>query len=389
LISGGSHEGFKEFAGFCAQWMLLQGNPTVVSKVRGNLIIASWEITSKAQVREVTTNRKIRATALAYWLGLICPTPPGLERPSSRQKEAAPQVAPEEDITGRPARRQEASGGVEAGRTPAPVRRPAQTVPTTDRVRDTAKGKWLEEVPPTEEEKEKEKEKEKKKKKRVSGEAYEYWEIGTSRDAPPSLAAEEPERPKRRRLRWATAREDGTTTISVDRNPARGPPTRTTVRIVPRVGRTQPEVTMEGDQPAAADILAEEEAMPEAEKQSATAAEGSLPEAEERSAQEREADPAAAPPNLQIPSWNLEERIPFAPQEWDADTPQIGVGAADDGVEIIDLEESEQPPGSGRTPTPIPSRDKGKATEETGTQEEERPIHHPATGDELRAHSGS
>jgi hypothetical protein len=99
---------------------------------------------------------------------------------------------------------------------------------------------------------------------------------------------------------------------------------------------------MEGDHPAAAaDILAEEETLPEAEEQPATAAEGSLPEVEKRPAQEREADPAAAP---QIPAWNLEERIPFAPQEWDADTPQIGVGAADDGVEIIDLEESEQPP---------------------------------------------
>jgi hypothetical protein len=127
LISGGSHEGFKEFAGFCAQWMLLQSNPMAVSKVRGSLIIASWEnqrldwaeITFKALVWEVTANRKIRATALAYWLGLICPPPPGLERSSSREKDAAPQVGPEEDITGRPARRQAAPEEVEAGRTPA------------------------------------------------------------------------------------------------------------------------------------------------------------------------------------------------------------------------------------------------------------------------------
>jgi hypothetical protein len=39
LISGGRNEAFKEFAGFCAQWMLLQSNLTVVTKVRGNLII--------------------------------------------------------------------------------------------------------------------------------------------------------------------------------------------------------------------------------------------------------------------------------------------------------------------------------------------------------------
>jgi hypothetical protein len=123
LISGGSHEGFKEFAGFCAQWMLLQSNPTAVSKVRGSLIIASWEnrhldwaeITSKALVREVTANRKNRATTLAYWLGMICPPPPGMERPSSRQKETAPQVAPEEDNAGRPAQRQVAPEEAEAG----------------------------------------------------------------------------------------------------------------------------------------------------------------------------------------------------------------------------------------------------------------------------------
>jgi hypothetical protein len=93
---------------------------------------------------------------------------------------------------------------------------------------------------------------------------------------------------------------------------------------------------MEGDHPAAADTLAEEETLPGAEEEPATAE-------EEGPAQEQEADPAAAPRNFQIPPWNLDERIPFAPQEWDADTPQFGVGAADDGVEIIDLEESEQP----------------------------------------------
>jgi hypothetical protein len=148
-----------------------------------------------------------------------------------------------------------------------------------DRVRDLAKGKWPEEVPPTE----KEQEKEKKKKKRASEEAVEFWEIGTSRDAPDSPAEEEPVRPKKRWLRRPASREDKTTTISVDRNPAKGPPTRTTVRIVPREGRMQPEaappppppppievvVTMEEEPVTAAeaadvDILAEEETLQEA-----------------------------------------------------------------------------------------------------------------------------
>jgi hypothetical protein len=111
-----------------------------------------------------------------------------MERPSSRQKETAVQVAPEEDNAGRLAKRQAASEETEAGRPQAPARRQAPAVVTTDRVRDPAKGKWLEEVPPTE----KEQEKEKKKKKRASAEEFELWEVGTSGPAPGSPAEEEP-----------------------------------------------------------------------------------------------------------------------------------------------------------------------------------------------------
>jgi hypothetical protein len=219
-----------------------------------------------------------------------------------------------------------------------------------DRVRDPAKGKWLEEVPPTE----KEQEKEKKKKKRASAAEFELWEIGTSGPALGSPAEEEPVRPKKRRLQRPASRENGTTTISVDRFPAKGPPTRTTVRIVLREGRMQPEVappppppppaevvvtTVEEPTTAAAavdaDIPVEEETLSEAEERPVTAEEETLPEAEERPAQEQEAEPAAAPSNIQVPTWNLDERIPIAPQVWDADTPQIGVGVADDGVEIV------------------------------------------------------
>jgi hypothetical protein len=92
LISSGHSEAFKEFAGFCAQWMLIQSNPTAVTKVRGSLIIASSEnrqldwatITSTALVREATANRRHRATALGYWLGMFYTPTPGKERPSSR-----------------------------------------------------------------------------------------------------------------------------------------------------------------------------------------------------------------------------------------------------------------------------------------------------------------
>jgi hypothetical protein len=108
------------------------------------------------------------------------------------------------------------------------------------------------------------------------------------------------------------------------------------------------------------DIPAEEETVPEAEGQPATAEEGPLLDAEERPAQEREADPAATPQNIQVPTWNLEERIPIALQEWDADTPQIGVGPADDGVEIINLEESEQTPVAPEPPCRSPAEKRAR-----------------------------
>jgi type IV secretory pathway VirB10-like protein len=91
---------------------------------------------------------------------------------------------------------------------------------------------------------------------------------------------------------------------------------------------------------ADADVPAEAETLPEVEERPVTAEEETLPEAEERPAQELEADPAAAPSNIQVPTWNLDERIPIAPQVWDADTPQIGVGAADDDMEVVNLEDS-------------------------------------------------
>jgi hypothetical protein len=75
---------------------------------------------------------------------------------------------------------------------------------------------------------------------------------------------------------------------------------------------------------AEADVLAEEE---------------TLPAAEEQSDQEPVAEPAAALTDIQVPTWTLGERIPIAPQVWDADTPQIGVGAAEDDVEIVILED--------------------------------------------------
>jgi hypothetical protein len=96
------------------------------------------------------------------------------------------------------------------------------------------------------------------------------------------------------------------------------------------------------------DVPAEEETLPEAEERPVTVEEDTLSEAEERPAQEQEAGPAAAPNNVQVRTWNLDTGIPIAPQVWDADTPQIGVGAVDDGVEIVNLEDSEPMPAPPR-----------------------------------------
>jgi hypothetical protein len=105
LITCGRSEAFKEYASFCAQWMLLQSNPMAVMKIRGTLIIAGWEnrdldwaaITSVALVREATASRKYQATTLAYWLGMFYNPPPGKERPGSRQRDPAKAKAPEEE----------------------------------------------------------------------------------------------------------------------------------------------------------------------------------------------------------------------------------------------------------------------------------------------------
>jgi hypothetical protein len=43
FITGGRSEGFKEYAAFCAYWMMLQSTPMPITKIHGNMIIAGWE----------------------------------------------------------------------------------------------------------------------------------------------------------------------------------------------------------------------------------------------------------------------------------------------------------------------------------------------------------
>jgi hypothetical protein len=70
------------------------------------------------------------------------------------------------------------------------------------------------------------------------------------------------------------------------------------------------------------------------------AAEETLPGTELLRAQEPAADFTTADVEIQIPTWNLGEGIPIAPQIWDADTPQIVEGTADEDVDIVTLDDA-------------------------------------------------
>jgi hypothetical protein len=76
----------------------------------------------------------------------------------------------------------------------------------------------------------------------------------------------------------------------------------------------------------------------------APAEEEALPESEPPTAQGPTTATTAVFTDIQIPTWNLGERIPIAPKVWDADTPQVDVGTAEYNVDIINLDESEITP---------------------------------------------
>jgi hypothetical protein len=76
----------------------------------------------------------------------------------------------------------------------------------------------------------------------------------------------------------------------------------------------------------------------------ASADEETLPESEPPTAQGPTAAITAVFTDIQIPTCNLGERIPIAPQAWDVDTPQVDVGTAEDNVDIINLDASEITP---------------------------------------------
>jgi hypothetical protein len=107
---------------------------------------------------------------------------------------------------------------------------------------------------------------------------------------------------------------------------------------------------------AEADVPAEEEALLMAK---------ALP------AQAPTKEPAAALTDIQVPAWNLGERIPIAPQVWDVDTPPIGVGAVEDDVDIVTLEDSEITPVAPEPPWKLPKERKKKRQKRAAQRDED------------------
>jgi hypothetical protein len=103
----------------------------------------------------------------------------------------------------------------------------------------------------------------------------------------------------------------------------------------------QVEVTMASAQttPRAeetAEAPADEETLPESEPPTAQGP-ATATTAAFTTAQGPVTGTTAAFTDIQIPTWNLGERIPIAPQVWDADTPQVE-------VDLINLDQSEDTP---------------------------------------------
>jgi hypothetical protein len=63
---------------------------------------------------------------------------------------------------------------------------------------------------------------------------------------------------------------------------------------------------------------------------------------------------------LQILTWDLGERIPIQPEIWDANTPQVGVGVADEEVDIVTLEDLETTPAVPEPPKKSPKEEKAE-----------------------------
>jgi hypothetical protein len=72
---------------------------------------------------------------------------------------------------------------------------------------------------------------------------------------------------------------------------------------------------------------------------------------------------------LQIPTWDLGERIPIQLQIWDADTPQVGVGAADEDVDIVTLDDSETTPAVPEPPKKSPKEKRKKKRKKLAQRE--------------------
>jgi hypothetical protein len=134
-----------------------------------------------------------------------------------------------------------------------------------------------------------------------------------------------------------------------------------TVRIVPMDGAGQAPVavTMVSDQiTLGAEVTAE-----------APAEEDTLSESEPPMARELTAASQAAFTDIQIPTWNLGERIPIAPQVWDADTPQVDVGTTKEDVDIVTIDPSEITPAEPKDVRKSPKEKRKRKRRRSAQQE--------------------
>jgi hypothetical protein len=135
-----------------------------------------------------------------------------------------------------------------------------------------------------------------------------------------------------------------------------------TVRIVPMEGAGQAP-------PVAVTTLVDDTTLMAEATADALTEKETLPEPEPPTAQEPIAETMVALIDIQIPKWNLGERILIAPQVWDANTPQMEVGAAEADVDIVNLEESELTPATPETVRKSP-KEKQKSKRRRSAEQE-------------------
>jgi hypothetical protein len=121
--------------------------------------------------------------------------------------------------------------------------------------------------------------------------------------------------------------------------------------------------------PVAVTMVSDQIAPREEVTAEAPAEEETPPESEPPTAREPIAASQAAVTDIQIPTWNLGERIPIAPQIWDADTPQVDVGMIVEDVDIVTIDPSKITPAEPEDVRKSPKEKRKKKRRRSAQQE--------------------